>query len=75
MQRGRPVNVQGQRGYFADATASADEVDKVPNKHQVPTLAWEFAPNQWVTVQGWDPAASPQMRKLHLDALTVVPMA
>jgi hypothetical protein len=70
VQRGRPVNVQGRRGYFADATASADEVDKVPNKHQVPTLAWEFAPNQWVTVQGWDPAASPQMRKLHLDALT-----
>jgi len=70
VRRGQQVSVQGHTGYFANTPQSADAVDHVPNQGNAPTLAWEFAPDRWVVIQGWDPTTSPQVRKLHVDPLT-----
>lgn len=68
VRTGQPVNVQGHRGYFAMTTSSADQVDGVQHPSKVPTLAWEFTPDRWVAVQGWDAATTPALKRL--DPLT-----
>jgi hypothetical protein len=70
VRHGQRVQVQGHQGYFAMSASSVDKVDHVPGSHSVATLAWEFAPDRWVVVQGWDASGTPALQKLHLDAFT-----
>ena len=70
VRAGRSVSVQGHQAYYALTTSSADQVDGVPHPRRVPTLAWQFAPDRWVVVQGWDATGTPALQRLHLDPLT-----
>lgn len=67
---GDPVSVQGHSGYYGLATSSAHQLDHLDNPSEVPTLAWEFAPERWALVQGWDAADTPPLQELHLDPRT-----
>jgi hypothetical protein len=69
VRRGQPVRVQGHQGYFARSPSSVDKVDHI-GSHSVATLAWEFAADRWVVVQGWDAGGTPALQRLHLDAFT-----
>jgi hypothetical protein len=68
---GRLVAVNGHRGYFADASSNSAQVDHV-SAPRTPTLAWEFAPNQWATVQGFGPSpkTAVKTKSAHPSALS-----